>query len=212
MTFPKSISLKKHLLLILTRNPELGKCKTRLAAAVGDQAALDIYKFLLQHTVNITQDLPLEKWVFYSEEIWWDDLWDNTIFGKHQQVGSDLGERMQQAFKKGFEAGFEKIIIIGSDMYHLSQTDLEDAFDRLEKHDYVIGPAEDGGYYLLGMKTETPKLFSNKAWGTDSVLSDTLNDLKLENVAQLAERNDVDYYEDIKNIAAFAPFLKHMKQ
>lgn len=198
--------------MILTRNPELGKCKTRLAATVGDKAALDIYKFLLQHTVNLTQDLAVEKWVFYSEEIWQDDMWDNAIYGKHLQVGPDLGERMLNAFQKGFEAGFERVIVIGSDMYHLSQSDLEAAFDQLEKHDYVIGPAEDGGYYLLGMKNVVPKLFKNKNWGTNSVLSDTLNDLKTEDVALLPERNDVDYYEDIKNIGAFAPFLKHMKQ
>ncbi|WP_127018635.1 TIGR04282 family arsenosugar biosynthesis glycosyltransferase [Flagellimonas beolgyonensis] len=204
--------MKKNLLLVLTRNPELGKCKTRLAATVGDQAALDIYTFLLRHTVNLTQNLAAEKWVFYSEEIWQNDMWDNTIYGKHLQLGLDLGERMLHAFQKGFEAGFEQVIIIGSDMYHLSQSDLEDAFEQLEKHDYVIGPAEDGGYYLLGMKTLTPKLFKNKKWGTDSVLLDTLNDLKSENVALLPERNDVDYYEDIKDIGAFAPFLKHIKQ
>lgn len=204
--------MKKNLLLVLTRNPELGKCKTRLAATVGDQAALDIYTFLLQHTVNLTQNLPVEKWVFYSEEIWEDDMWDNTIYRKHLQLGLDLGERMQHAFQKGFEAGFEQVIIIGSDMYHLSQSDLEHAFEQLEQHDYVIGPAEDGGYYLLGMKTLTPKLFKNKKWGTDSVLLDTLNNLKSENVALLPERNDVDYYEDIKDIAAFVPFLKHIKQ
>ncbi len=204
--------MKKNLLLVLTRNPELGKCKTRLAATVGDQTALDIYTFLLQHTVNLTQNLPVEKWVFYSEEIGKNDMWDNAIYGKHLQVGSNLGERMLNAFQKGFEADFEQVIIIGSDMFHLSQKDLETAFDQLENHDYVLGPAEDGGYYLLGMKTLTPKLFKNKKWGTDSVLLDTLNDLKLENVALLPVRNDVDYYEDIKDIAAFAPFLKHIKQ
>jgi rSAM/selenodomain-associated transferase 1 len=183
-----------------------------LAATVGDQTALDIYTFLLQHTVNLTQNLPVEKWVFYSEEIGKNDMWDNAIYGKHLQVGSNLGERMLNAFQKGFEADFEQVIIIGSDMFHLSQKDLETAFDQLENHDYVLGPAEDGGYYLLGMKTLTPKLFKNKKWGTDSVLLDTLNDLKLENVALLPVRNDVDYYEDIKDIAAFAPFLKHIKQ
>ena len=80
MFVTKTTQLSKDLLLILTRNPELGKCKTRLAAKVGDRAALDIYKFLLDKTVSFTEDLKVEKWVYYSEEIWKDDIWDNNIY------------------------------------------------------------------------------------------------------------------------------------
>ncbi|WP_318345957.1 TIGR04282 family arsenosugar biosynthesis glycosyltransferase [Flagellimonas baculiformis] len=204
--------MSDSLLLILTRNPELGKCKTRLAAKVGDRTALEIYQFLLQHTVSFTKHLKMEKWVYYSEEIWEDDIWDSERYQKKLQIGKGLGERMQNAFKDGFRAGFEKIIIIGSDMYHLEQADLEEAFAKLNEHDYVVGPAEDGGYYLLGMKSLNQTLFQDKKWGTDTVLADTLHDLKAENVALLDERNDVDHYEDIKDIKAFAPFLKHMTQ
>ncbi|MEC7265229.1 MAG: TIGR04282 family arsenosugar biosynthesis glycosyltransferase, partial [Bacteroidota bacterium] len=113
--------MSKSLLLILTRNPELGKCKTRLAATVGDAAALEIYKFLLDHTVSLTKDLRVDKWVYYSEEIWEDDIWDNNIYQKKLQEGKDLGERMLNAFKEGFQAGFDQVVIIGSDMYHLAQ-------------------------------------------------------------------------------------------
>lgn len=204
--------MSNSLLLILTRNPELGKCKTRLAATVGDRAALEIYQFLLQHTVSLTKHLKVEKWVYYSEEIWEDDMWDNAHYQKKLQVGKDLGERMQNAFKEGFQAGFEKVIIIGSDMYNLAQTDLEEAFSKLETHDYVVGPAEDGGYYLLGMKSLNEALFRDKEWGTDTVLADTLQNLKTARVGLLPERNDIDYYEDIKDIKAFAPFIKHIKQ
>lgn len=203
--------MSKNLLLILTRNPELGKCKTRLAAKVGDQAALDIYKYLLHHTVGFTKNLEVEKWVYYSEEVWQDDIWDETIYKKKLQVGKDLGIRMMNAFKEGFEAGFENIIIIGSDMYHLDQNDLEEAFSKFKHNDYVIGPAEDGGYYLLGMKSLEKALFIDKQWGTDTVLSDTLSNLEGEEIALLKEKNDVDYYEDIKDIKAFAPFLKHIQ-
>lgn len=198
-----------NLLLIFTRNPELGRCKTRLAATVGDKAALEIYIFLLEHTLKITSGLQTEKYVYYSEEIWHDDLWNQDGFSKKLQRGIDLGERMQNAFKDGFEKGFEKIIIIGSDMYDLTQSDLEAAFNKLNDHDFVIGPAEDGGYYLLGMKNLNSALFQNKAWGTGTVLKDTLNNLENENFALLASRNDVDLYDDIKDIEAFQPFLKH---
>lgn len=139
-------------------------------------------------------------------------MWGNAHYQKKLQIGKDLGERMQNAFKEGFHAGFEKIIVIGSDMYNLAQHDLEEAFAKLDGYDYVVGPAEDGGYYLLGMKSLNKALFRDKEWGTDTVLADTLQDLKAENVALLDERNDVDYYDDIKDIKAFAPFIKHIKQ
>ncbi len=201
--FPTS----KNALIIFTRNPELGKCKTRLAATVGNECALEIYKFLLNHTVAITKGLTADKYVFYSEQVRENDLWDETIYRKKSQFGEDLGSRMQNAFTELFEMGYERLIIIGSDMYDLSQLELENAFVTLEQNDYVIGPAEDGGYYLLGMKETLPSLFVNKLWGADSVLEATLNDLKSKHVGILTEKNDVDYYEDIKDIDAFQPFF-----
>jgi len=205
-------ALPKKLLLIFTRNPELGKCKTRLAATVGDQNALDIYKFLLQHTTTISDKLNVIKQVWYSEEIWKNDIWDNSVFDKKLQVGADLGVRMANAFTEGFAAGFEKICVIGSDLYDLEQHDLESAFDALKDNDYVIGGAADGGYYLLGMKKFNPSLFENKSWGTKTVLEATLSDLKNEKVHLLEVRNDIDVYDDIAGNAAFEPFLKHSKK
>lgn len=199
----------ENLLLIFTRNPELGRCKTRLAATVGDQTALEIYKFLLAHTVTISVQLDVHKEVHYSEEIWEDDIWDNSIYSKKLQTGTDLGERMANAFKSGFKSGYKKIIVIGSDMYDLNQGDLEDAFGALEETDFVVGPAIDGGYYLLGMKTYNEALFNDKAWGTGNVLSDTLKNLEGERFELLKERNDIDYYNDIKDIKAFQQFLKN---
>ncbi|WP_350286270.1 TIGR04282 family arsenosugar biosynthesis glycosyltransferase [uncultured Croceitalea sp.] len=202
----------KDLLIIFTRNPELGKCKTRLAATVGNQIALDIYNFLLDHTVSITQKLGLTKVVYYSEEIWEDDVWNTKEFTKKLQKGIDLGERMTHAFEDGFKAGFDKICIIGSDMYDLSQKDIEIAFSKLNDHDFVIGPADDGGYYLLGMKRLLKELFRDKAWGTGNVLKHTLENLEDKDYTMLDTRNDVDLYEDIEDIEAFQPFLKHLKK
>jgi hypothetical protein len=199
----------KDLLLIFTRNPEIGKCKTRLAATVGDKVALNIYKFLLDHTKNITKGLKITKWVCYSDSVAENDIWNNALYEKKEQSGKDLGERMATAFKDGFKAGHKKIIIIGSDMYDLNENDLLEAFTSLDHHDYVIGPAIDGGYYLLGMKIFNPALFSNKIWGTDTVLETTLEDLKSENYHLLATKNDIDYFEDIKDIEIFQSFLKN---
>lgn len=201
--FPTS----KKALLIFTRNPELGTCKTRLAATIGDEKALAIYIFLLKHTVEITKPLPVDKFVFYSENAKKEDLWDSEFFRKKVQKGDDLGLRMENAFAELFQTGYEKVIIIGSDMYDLSEADINNAFEQLNTNDFVIGPAEDGGYYLLGMKQPNTAIFRNKTWGTNTVLKETLNDLQNETVAILAERNDVDYYEDIKDIAIFKQFI-----
>ncbi len=199
--------MSKDLLIIFTRNPELGKCKTRLAATVGDVAALEIYKFLLNHTVAITKDLAVEKQVHYSIKVRENDIWNEAIFKKKVQRGDDLGARMQFAFEEGFDEGFERIIIIGSDMYDLNGNDIHAAFSALENHNFVIGPAEDGGYYLLGMTKMKRELFRNKTWGTNTVLHDTICDLADESVEKLPIRNDIDYYEDIKGLKVFDQFI-----
>ncbi len=204
--------IQKNLLLIFTRNPELGKCKTRLAATIGNESALEIYKFLLQHTAEISRNLHTAKQVWYSEEIWEHDIWENSIFDKKIQFGEDLGIRMANAFKEGFANGYEKICVIGSDIHDLTTSDLKKAFSVLNDNDFVIGPAEDGGYYLLGMTSFRKNVFENKNWGTEQVLEKTLADLENEKVHLLEVRNDVDVYEDIVEIEVFEPFLKHLKE
>jgi len=204
------LAKSKNLLVVFTRNPVLGQCKTRLAATVGNQIALDIYNYLLSHTFEITKELQVQKQLHYSKEIWEDDIWDSRIFDKHLQSGSDLGERMANAFRKGFEDGFENIIIIGSDIFDLTMADLEEAFKALEQNEYVIGPAQDGGYYLLGMNKFTSSVFINKKWGTETVYQNTMEDLKNNKVSLLERRNDIDLYDDVKHIKAFKPFLKNI--
>ena len=200
--------MNNNLLIIFTRNPELGKVKTRLSATVGNEAALNIYKFLLQHTFSITKNLKVEKQVHYSVKVRDNDIWNETIYNKKQQSGKDLGKRMENAIQKGFEDGFKNIILIGSDLYDISQLDLETAFNALKNHNFVIGPAEDGGYYLLGMNTMNSALFKNKKWGSDTVLKETLNNLKNETYQLLPLRNDIDVFEDIRGINVFQQFLK----
>jgi hypothetical protein len=200
----------ENLLLIFTRNPVLGKCKTRLAAAIGKHKALDIYKFLIGHTQELTKNVSAHKRVYYSEEIWNNDVWDNAIFDKRLQEGIDLGERMANAFLKGFEDGFKNIIIIGSDLYDLNKSDLDGAFLSLQKNDFILGPAEDGGYYLLGMRNFKKALFQNKDWGQENVFKNTMDDLKKDKVHLLKTKNDIDVYDDIKNVGAFKPYLKNL--
>jgi len=190
----------KNLLLIFTRNPELGKAKTRLAKTVGDETALEIYKFLLQKTRDVSLKVTSDKAVYYSVKIRTNDIWDNEIYQKHQQNGEDLGIRMKNAFKDGFASGYKKVMIIGSDLYNLSSENIENAFNNLNDNDFVIGPALDGGYYLLGMNSLQENIFENKDWGTETVRKDTLEDLKDKKVKLLELKNDIDIYEDIKDI------------
>ena len=201
--------MSKNLLLIFTRNPELGKVKTRLAKSVGNKTALEIYKLLLKKTKEITQNLTCDKAVYYSVKVRENDIWNANIYQKHQQKGEDLGLRMQNAFKNSFEAGYKKVIIVGSDLYDLTPNHINEAFQKLNTNDVVIGPAQDGGYYLLGMKILQPTIFQNKTWGTSTVRKDTLKDLQKVSVHLLDELNDVDVIEDIKNHPAFAHFLYH---
>ncbi|MDG5490243.1 TIGR04282 family arsenosugar biosynthesis glycosyltransferase [Psychroserpens sp. SPM9] len=189
----------KNALIIFTRNPELGKCKTRLAQTLGDVAALHIYKYLLQHTANVAKTVKSGRYVFYSETINDNDIWSSDYFSKKQQKGKDLGERMHHAFNELLDSGYEKVIIIGSDLLDLNAAIIEQAFLELEANDVVIGPALDGGYYLLGMKTLHPELFKNKAWGTETVRRDTLKNLQNSKVFLLKELNDIDTFEDMKH-------------
>lgn len=199
MTKTSKQSNSTNLIIVFTRNPELGKVKTRLAKTVGDLSALNIYKFLLEHTEKTLRTVNADKAVYYSVKIREEDIWDNIIYNKFKQEGEDLGLRMLNAFKNGFDSSYNKIVIVGSDLFDLKSKHIEEAFDRLDTHDVVIGPALDGGYYLLGMNALYPKLFKNKSWGTETVRKDTLNDLKNETVFLLEELNDIDTFDDLKN-------------
>lgn len=189
----------KPALIIFVRAPELGKVKTRLAASLGKKAALLIYQKLLQHTRDITDAVSADKFIFYADEIASNDIWQRPGYFKMKQVNGDLGQRMFNAFKYLFAKQYDKVCIIGSDCYELSSAIVEHAFQSLNKNDIVIGPATDGGYYLLGMNQLHSVLFADKTWSTDSVLSDTLEDLQRLKLtfAQLPELTDVDEAVDV---------------
>src|SRR5690606_10865667 len=171
------MNTKKQLLIIFYRNPELGKVKTRLAASLGDDKALAIYLDLASHTRQITDAFDTDKVVFYSDHIDTDDNWSNDVYQKQLQHGHDLGERMHNAFDWALQSGYQSVCIIGTDCFDLTSELLYKAFNDLHTTDVVIGPARDGGYYLLGMNTLHADFFKNKEWGTHTVYSDTLEDI-----------------------------------
>jgi rSAM/selenodomain-associated transferase 1 len=182
--------------MVFAKNPELGKCKTRLAKSIGDEKALEIYKTLLRHTAETLAQVEADRVVFYSETIQHHDLWDECVFQKQVQIQGHLGEKMEAAFEWGFAQGYSKICIVGSDLMELQSTDLDQAFLELENHDVVFGPAQDGGFYLMGMTQLYKRAFLDKAWSTETVLEDTLQDLKGFKYALLETKTDIDYVEN----------------
>ena len=196
---------KSRLLIVFVRNPAKGRVKKRLAVSVGEEAALQIYQQLLEGLAAVLREIEVQQEVHYSDFIPEQDLWGGKE--KRLQEGEDLGERMAGAFQKGFQEGYRQIVLIGSDLPYLSPQDLQAAFSALDKHDYVLGPAEDGGYYLIGMKSLNSKLFRNKSWGSSSVLQETLEELKNDSLFLLEERRDLDTYEDLKAFPEFRNYL-----
>lgn len=188
----------KNALIVFVRKPELGKVKTRLAATVGNDVALDIYKELLQHTFNIVKSTPVTKFIYYVNKIEKDDLWNAEGFVKRLQSDNDLGSKMKDAFSEVLNEGYKKAVIIGSDCMDLTTAIIVQAFDLLETKDTVIGPAKDGGYYLLGMKNLSSFIFKDKNWSTSSVYNDTVIDMEANGISfgVLPLLNDVDTEDD----------------
>jgi uncharacterized protein len=187
-------------LIIFVRNVVLGKVKTRLARDIGDDRAFEIYNLLLKHTFDASQGIDCHKFVFYADEITENDLWNGGDFAKRLQKGSDLGQRMQEAMNELFEQSFSKVIIIGSDCFDINPIILNEAISQLGQHDAVLGPAYDGGYYLLGLTNHTPELFANKAWSTNKVARETINDFKKlkKSYYLLPVLNDIDDVSDLE--------------
>ncbi len=183
-------------LIIFVRNPVHGKVKTRLAAQIGEGPALSIYLKLLQHTRLVALEAVCEKFIF-TTEVFTDDFWKG--FTIEEQSSGDLGDKMMHAFKDLFKHGYENVLIIGSDCPGLSAKHIQHAFDSLLVNDIVIGPAKDGGYYLLGMKKIYKPIFQNKRWSTAAVFDETLrtiNSLKLS-LHVMDVLSDVDEASDV---------------
>jgi len=195
----------KELLIIFTKNPIKGKVKTRLAKTIGDDKALLVYQSLLRYTNSVTKNLGVCKAVYYSDFIPENDIWTDGVFEKYLQKGGNLGERMQNAFELAFEQKYESVAIIGSDCLMLTRKIIQHAFSKLNTHDFAIGPAADGGYYLLGMNNFYELIFQNKKWSTPSVFEKTLKDIRKQNksVYLLPGLNDIDTIDDLKKYSEF---------
>lgn len=187
----------KRALIIFEKNKIPGKVKTRLAAKIGDEAALILYGEMTSYIHEIVKTDQQDNYIYYS-----DFLEDKSSpdFYYSVQFGSDLGERMLNAFLDLKIKKYDQVLIIGTDCIELKSEDFQKAFSILDNKDIVIGPAEDGGYYLLGLNHIYPELFENMEWSNESVFTETLKratQLDLS-IGFLPTLNDIDDLEDLE--------------
>lgn len=188
--------MSKTLIVVFVKNLELGQVKTRLAKTIGDYGAYEVYSELVGLTERITSSLAMDKHIYFTRELS-ASQWPNDK--KFIQSGQDLGERMINAFDNSFSLGYEKVILIGSDLPDLNQEHIEKAVTSLDNNDVVFGKAEDGGYYLIGMSKLIPEIFKGKPWSQPNLLRVTLTELKdlNYNYETLETLNDIDTFEDL---------------
>jgi rSAM/selenodomain-associated transferase 1 len=200
-------SQKQEQLIIFTRYPEPGKTKTRLAPSLGDRGAADIQKELTENTLSRVRQLqkihPVDISIYFAGG----DLermqeWLGSDLVYRQQKNGDLGERLTSACGDAFAQVYRRVVVIGSDCPGIMPRHITRAFEALLHRDLVLGPATDGGYYLIGLNREIRPLFNRIPWGTDAVLTETINAGKQLglSIEILDELSDVDRPEDLRHI------------
>jgi rSAM/selenodomain-associated transferase 2/rSAM/selenodomain-associated transferase 1 len=204
-----SASCRKRL-IIFTRYPEPGTTKTRMIPALGAGGAADLQRWMTDHLVAKVKPL-IEQWSLTvevrfeggSERLMRE--WLGPSFSYRHQGRGDIGRRMQRALAEGFQEGYRSIVIIGSDVPDISSAIIHRAFEELQKNSLVLGPAGDGGYYLIGMQKVNedqayPELFEAVNWGTSEVLSQTIAAAHQLGIgyALLDTLKDVDRPADLK--------------
>ncbi len=198
-------STSTDLLIIFTRFPQPGKTKTRLSRVMGNEAAAACQRQMTEHMVAQSRELARHRAV--DLQIHYDGAtlaemtaWLGSDMTYHLQAAGDMGRRLAASFSFGFQGKRSKIILAGADCPSVSPALLGAAFAAMPQADLVIGPALDGGYYLIGMHGPHPELFVKIDWGTARVLPQTMDkaaSLKLI-IRQMDPLHDIDRPEDLK--------------
>ncbi len=202
MTTPREI------VLVFVRDPAPGRVKTRLASGVGDERAAEIYRRLAERTLHVVRASCGERRgvrlvVDPPGKTGDAARWLGPGLAARPQAQGDLGERMSAAFTEAFADGAERVVVVGTDCPGLLAEDIDAAFDALTSHDAVLGPATDGGYWLLGLAAERPSVFRGIVWSAPDVLERTLEILRSENArfVTLRTQGDVDTPDDLRALA-----------
>ncbi|MFB2917962.1 MULTISPECIES: TIGR04282 family arsenosugar biosynthesis glycosyltransferase [Aerosakkonema] len=194
----------KQCLILFTRYPEPGKAKTRLIPVLGAEGAANLHRQMTENA--IAQIKKLQSSDFLSVEVHFTggnfplmQEWLGNEITYRQQAEGDIGFRMASAFQTAFSNNIDNVIIIGSDCPALNDQILAQAFQALQQHDLVLGPATDGGYYLIGLRHFIPQLFTDISWSTSEVFRQTVEIADRLNLAAayLTELSDVDRPEDL---------------
>ena len=194
----------KFVILLFIKAPVRGHVKSRLAAAIGDETALELYKNFILDTIDTVKKTGYPFRICYYPPDAGAEV-SSWLAGQYRimpQHGGDLGERMENAFIRCFSEGFERAILIGSDLPDLTPAVLREAMASLAENDVVIGPASDGGYYLIGFHKHTlmPRVFHGMSWSTETVFQETMAILQNSalSIDQAPKWNDVDTVEDLR--------------
>jgi hypothetical protein len=193
----------KETLIIFTRYPEAGKTKTRLISALGEEGAAQLQKKLTEHTLKEVSQLPVNLRIYFAggnQKLMSD--WLGNRYQYYPQSSGDLGQRLLAALKESFTQQIERIVIIGIDCPDLNADLIDHAFQKLKENDLVLGKAEDGGYYLIGLDGFYPQLFQGIDWGSNLVLQQTVavaETLGLS-ISYLPILNDIDTPEDLETV------------
>ena len=189
--------------IIFVRSPQIGKVKTRLSKTFGAETVLKIYKSFVQDVIETVKKHTDHIRISYYPMGAGDEVWEWLGDGFHYmpQEGKHLGDRMRNAFTRAFSDGFYRVVLLGTDIPDLPGSIIDEAFSKLSCHPSVIGPALDGGYYLIGFQQENfiPRAFDNIPWGTQHVLNKTLSVFKeaKQNIHILPSWQDTDDYKDL---------------
>ncbi len=190
----------KSRLLVFAKSPVAGKVKTRLQPSYSPEQSVELHRKLVHGCLQVATTVNgciTELWAG-SEHGWWAELSSRYQIDVVQQRGDDLGDRMLQAFQQTL-TDVDKALLIGTDCPFITRDYLLDAFEKLDECDVVIGPAEDGGYVLLGLTDGKPELFSGISWGSDRVLAETIEKIEAFNLSYmlLPTLRDIDRPEDV---------------
>ena len=198
--------LEDAVLLVFARAPRPGQVKTRLIPHIGAERAAAIYRALLSGTLQTALHAGFaatQLWLAGDRHPYFDNIASGAALEIYQQQGADLGDRMRQAFARALKR-YRAAILIGSDCPVLTASDLKQARHALQKNDIVLGPARDGGYYLIGLCKNSSTLFKGITWGEASVLSETRARIKALGwqSSLLTERWDVDDLQSLQDYLA----------
>lgn len=190
--------MQKSILVIFQKSSRSGNVKTRLAREVGEKKAREIYEFLCQYTHLCAKEVSCPKVIYFDQVPDVDQHNHPDFFSIQTQVAGDLGQRMRQAFQELFLQGYERIVLIGTDCLQLSSKELKQAFEVLDVYDVVLGPATDGGYYLVGMQTFVPELFESIDWSTSRVMEQSKERLRQTGHSHFSLKtlSDIDFKAD----------------